>query len=311
MGDQRADARPVHSGTGSSRRSRSKARKAIIKVLERVRRRRRARPGMERGAPFRGLTRGRVRGGDRLLGHDGRACQAGRQRATRRPGGAGRRVPHGPRRDAGGRGDPRAARSCSTASEATAAPRRSSSPRSRSSRRWTASSTRRVRICRARAVDPERAPGAARRELNLDRGLAGRDRSPATWRRPRRCSAATTRRLAALDEQYFRSSIAGILANVLALRGAFAEAERYAALAESLADEEDLDTQVAWRTARAKVLANTGRGGGGARACGTGGCPRHRGRGHPAPGDALTELGRVLVAVGPQGISQGPPCGRP
>ena len=93
---------------------------------------------------------------------------------------------------------------------------------------------------------------------------------------------------------------------MLALRGSYADAERYAALAESLSDEDDIEAQIAWRTARAKVLANTGR-------------PRRPSRlpsrRSPSPvegedvqlkADALTELGRVLAMVGHR-ESSGPP----
>jgi tetratricopeptide (TPR) repeat protein len=112
--------------------------------------------------------------------------------------------------------------------------------------------------------------------------------------------------LAALDEQYFRSSIAGILANVLALRGSFAEAERYAALAEGLADEEDIEAQVAWRTARAKVLANTGQPDEAVALAERAVALASEGEDVQVRGDALTELGRVLALVGRQ-ESSGPP----
>jgi len=61
--------------------------------------------------------------------------------------------------------------------------------------------------------------------------------------------------LAALGERYFRSTIVGLLANVLESKGALDEADRYAELARDLADDDDTDSQVLWRTARAKLLA--------------------------------------------------------
>lgn len=64
--------------------------------------------------------------------------------------------------------------------------------------------------------------------------------------------------LAAIDEAYFRSTIAAMLANVLCARGAYDEADRFATLAAELADEDDVSSQVAWRMARAKVLADHG-----------------------------------------------------
>ena len=60
--------------------------------------------------------------------------------------------------------------------------------------------------------------------------------------------------LAALDEAYFRSTVAAILANVLVETGDLEEAARYAELAEKLADADDTWSQAAWRTARAGVL---------------------------------------------------------
>ena len=64
--------------------------------------------------------------------------------------------------------------------------------------------------------------------------------------------------LAALDEAYFRSTVAAILANVLVERGDLEEAARYAELAERLADADDTWSQAAWRTARAGVLVRRG-----------------------------------------------------
>ena len=64
--------------------------------------------------------------------------------------------------------------------------------------------------------------------------------------------------LAAIGERYFRSTVTGVLANVLASTGDFEAALTNSKLAEELSDEDDLWSQVAWRTARAKVLAGTG-----------------------------------------------------
>ncbi|TAL13314.1 MAG: tetratricopeptide repeat protein, partial [Chloroflexota bacterium] len=65
--------------------------------------------------------------------------------------------------------------------------------------------------------------------------------------------------LAAIDEAYFRSTVAAILANVLWRRGSLDEADSYAQLARQLADEDDVWSQAAWRTAQAKVLAERDR----------------------------------------------------
>ncbi|HUG30301.1 MAG TPA: adenylate/guanylate cyclase domain-containing protein [Candidatus Limnocylindria bacterium] len=63
--------------------------------------------------------------------------------------------------------------------------------------------------------------------------------------------------LEALGERYFRSTVVGLLAKVLWLRGELAEAERLCALAEEIADPEDVDTQVLWRLTRSRLLAST------------------------------------------------------
>jgi class 3 adenylate cyclase/tetratricopeptide (TPR) repeat protein len=64
--------------------------------------------------------------------------------------------------------------------------------------------------------------------------------------------------LAALGETYFRSTIAAMLAQVLWGAGNPAEADRFASIAESISDEDDVLSQVTWRGARAKLLASAG-----------------------------------------------------
>ena len=64
--------------------------------------------------------------------------------------------------------------------------------------------------------------------------------------------------LAAIDERYFRSTVAAILANVLWLRGDASGAQSYSELAEAIADSDDVWSQLAWRTARARTLAASG-----------------------------------------------------
>ena len=112
--------------------------------------------------------------------------------------------------------------------------------------------------------------------------------------------------LAELDERYFRSTVTAILANVLALRGSLAEAERYAALAEELADEDDLWSQVAWRTARAKVLAGLGEEEAAVALADEAVALSVDGEDIELRADALTEQGRVRIAVGRR-ESSGPP----
>ncbi len=63
--------------------------------------------------------------------------------------------------------------------------------------------------------------------------------------------------LAELGERYFRSTVAGMLGQVLLLRGDPAEAEAFVVLAEALAESDDTWSQVLWRSARARLLAET------------------------------------------------------
>ncbi len=64
--------------------------------------------------------------------------------------------------------------------------------------------------------------------------------------------------LEALGERYFRSSLAGFLAQALWRLDRFDEAEQFTNVAEELSDPDDVWSQVAWRTVRAKVLARNG-----------------------------------------------------
>ena len=65
--------------------------------------------------------------------------------------------------------------------------------------------------------------------------------------------------LAALGEQYFRSTIVAMLAGVLASRGLTAEAESALATARELADDDDFASQVLIRIAQSRLLADAGR----------------------------------------------------
>jgi tetratricopeptide (TPR) repeat protein len=63
--------------------------------------------------------------------------------------------------------------------------------------------------------------------------------------------------LAELGEVYFRSEVAGMLGHVLMLRGDEAEAEAFVVLAEALSDSDDAQSQVLWRSARARLWAGS------------------------------------------------------
>jgi class 3 adenylate cyclase/tetratricopeptide (TPR) repeat protein len=65
--------------------------------------------------------------------------------------------------------------------------------------------------------------------------------------------------LAGLGEQYFRSTIVGMLAGVLVEARLFKEAEATIETARQLADDDDSLSQVLWRTANARVLAEADR----------------------------------------------------
>ncbi len=64
--------------------------------------------------------------------------------------------------------------------------------------------------------------------------------------------------LEALDERYYRPSVAGLLAHALYEQALYEEAFHQAEVAESLAGEDDVFSQVIWRTARAKLEAQAG-----------------------------------------------------
>jgi len=64
--------------------------------------------------------------------------------------------------------------------------------------------------------------------------------------------------LAQLGERYFRSSIAASLARVLVLKGKLDEAERFAGVAAEIAEPDDVDPQIIWRSVRSRILAIQG-----------------------------------------------------
>ena len=65
--------------------------------------------------------------------------------------------------------------------------------------------------------------------------------------------------LTEIGERYFRSTIVAMLAGVLAAQGRAQEAEQAVETARELADEDDVLSQVLWRTAHARLLADAGR----------------------------------------------------
>jgi ATP/maltotriose-dependent transcriptional regulator MalT len=61
-----------------------------------------------------------------------------------------------------------------------------------------------------------------------------------------------------INESFFRSSVAARLATVTAQRGDLEAASHFADVAQELGEEDDLDTQVGWRIARARIAAARG-----------------------------------------------------
>ncbi len=66
--------------------------------------------------------------------------------------------------------------------------------------------------------------------------------------------------LEAVDERLYRSSVAGLLGHTLYALGRFEEAARHVQVAQELAGEDDVFSQITWRTARAKLWAHDGGG---------------------------------------------------
>ena len=64
--------------------------------------------------------------------------------------------------------------------------------------------------------------------------------------------------LEAMDERYFRSTVAATLALVLIEQDRFEEADGYARSAEELTEADDVSSEVLWRSARARILARSG-----------------------------------------------------
>jgi len=66
--------------------------------------------------------------------------------------------------------------------------------------------------------------------------------------------------LESVDERYYRSSVAGLLGHTLYALGRFEEAGQHIRIAQELAGEDDVFSQVTWRTGRAKLWARDGGG---------------------------------------------------
>jgi tetratricopeptide (TPR) repeat protein len=64
--------------------------------------------------------------------------------------------------------------------------------------------------------------------------------------------------LAAVGETYLRSTISGLLAHTLLAAERREEADRFARAAEAMAADDDVESQVLWRTARARLHAEAG-----------------------------------------------------
>jgi len=65
--------------------------------------------------------------------------------------------------------------------------------------------------------------------------------------------------LGAMGERYYRSTVDALLAQVLVTLGNLEEAEAFSRQAEELTDDDDVSSQVFWRTARARIYGRTAR----------------------------------------------------
>jgi tetratricopeptide (TPR) repeat protein len=109
---------------------------------------------------------------------------------------------------------------------------------------------------RGQAISAELGSGLVESSSSIDTSrveLLAND-IPAAERELRRDYEALT----AIDETYFRSTIAAYLAQVLWLAGDADGALAFSQVAEEIGDADDVLTQVPWRSARAKVLASRG-----------------------------------------------------
>jgi tetratricopeptide (TPR) repeat protein len=64
--------------------------------------------------------------------------------------------------------------------------------------------------------------------------------------------------LARMGERYFRSSVTGLLAQALEATGNVDEATKFVELARDLADADDAESQIVWRSALAKIVSRSG-----------------------------------------------------
>jgi predicted ATPase/class 3 adenylate cyclase len=104
--------------------------------------------------------------------------------------------------------------------------------------------------------------------------------------------------LAEMGERSFRSTIAGLLAHALYALGEHDEAERFSRLSEAVATRDDVFSQVLWRGARAKVLAQRGETEAGAAAAREAVALAERTELLTTHADALLDLGEVLALAG-------------
>jgi class 3 adenylate cyclase/tetratricopeptide (TPR) repeat protein len=112
--------------------------------------------------------------------------------------------------------------------------------------------------------------------------------------------------LAAIGETYFRSTVAARLASVLIARGDVDAALEYSRIAEEIGDEDDVETQVAWRGARARVLSAQGDAKAAVELASEGVALTASTSDGLLRAEALADLGDVLMAAGEQERA-GPP----
>jgi tetratricopeptide (TPR) repeat protein len=112
--------------------------------------------------------------------------------------------------------------------------------------------------------------------------------------------------LEAVGERYFRSSVAGLLGHALWSLGRYEEAAQVVKVAEALSAEDDVFSQVIWRTARAKLLARDGCGAEAIELATAATTMAGGGADIEVHADALLDLAEVQALLGNE-EAQGPP----
>jgi class 3 adenylate cyclase/tetratricopeptide (TPR) repeat protein len=104
--------------------------------------------------------------------------------------------------------------------------------------------------------------------------------------------------LSAMGERFLRSSVAGLLARVVALQGRDDEAIELTRVVEQIAADDDVDAQALWRGARARAMAHKGSRAAAIELAKGAVALRRRGDSPVLQAEALTDLAAVQQAAG-------------